>query len=180
MTACRVTLSVVIFALAGWFAVGVVGVPDGTGSPGTAYARPIITPEFDSPLELELEGVDVLATGPLECSTGETWVVEASVAQGDLEGSSRSSGSCSGSRQHWTVRVPAPGDDAFEAGPAEACGTVTTIASDDETGREEWCSDVELITAGSAATGPGKVPLALAVVAVLVAAAALVRASRRA
>lgn len=180
MTAARAALSVVGLALAGWAALVLPAFLDPGGQATTAEARPIITPEFDSPLELELQGRDVAATGPLECSAGETWTVEATVTQPDVEGTSRSSGACSGDRQHWTVRVPAPEGEEFETGPAQACGVITTATADGEaTGETEWCSDVELITLASTSdSNATKVAVVLGAIALVAGGAALVRTRR--
>jgi hypothetical protein len=118
-----------------------------------AFARPIITPyaaegNVGSPLQLTAQDRQVVATVWVQCSpVGGDFRLRAYIVQGEASGDGYRVGHCSGTREDWTIRVPAKGDERFTEGSATACGFLAPIGSDARTRVEEsyhWCSEVQL------------------------------------
>jgi len=112
------------------------------GGPVTVPVEPVvlrrrtITPEFDPPLALRAGRV-VFARGFVACDPGESYRVEVTVEQGDVSGSGRTAGRCTGDVQVWTAPVVARGG-TFESGPSSACAVATTRRTR-VTDTFEWC-----------------------------------------
>jgi hypothetical protein len=114
--------------------------------PEAAYARRIISPEFDSPLEISANTRQILATGPLGCETGDKWIVSVVITQGDATAEGRTQGHCSGRIGHWEVQAVARGPASFEPGPAHGCATFVTRKGN-AAESFDWCQDLVLETA---------------------------------
>src|SRR5688572_2159690 len=89
-----------------------------------AQARRVITPEFDTHVQMRAGGRDVLFTGPLTCTRGDTWEIEATITQANVKGDGRNDGACKGDLQEWSVRAATEGDENFVDGAARGCAVL--------------------------------------------------------
>ena len=66
----------------------------------------------------------VQVRGTLSCPTGEVFLLEMDLSQGETTGTGTTRGSCTGAPQTFSVRVTAGSGSAFVDGPGEACATL--------------------------------------------------------
>jgi hypothetical protein len=112
------------------------------------YARAIITPDIDANLVLSADGRDILATGHVGCTEGETYLIEVRITQratGAMS-SCMTQGKCTGDLQKFQAATHARGPARFELGEALACGLIRTRLEDTFTDAWQWCDKVTLVS----------------------------------
>ena len=90
---------------------------------------------IDGTATLRGQGHQVVVTGPIKCTQGETVEIRIVVTQGSAEATGSFHGRCSGAEQQWTVHAPTRNGPTLTAGSARvdawavtrAKGELTTI-----------------------------------------------------
>ena len=112
-----------------------------------AFAR-ITLNTIDPFATIKTNGRQIIVTGPVECTAGETFDVRVTVTQratGALaEGHTRFK--CSGATQHWLIDAKTHGREAFQPEAATAAAVGITSSRGQATDSHQWLVNITLIS----------------------------------
>jgi hypothetical protein len=108
---------------------------------GPAFAA-IRENTIDPVVTLSADGRQLLVTGPIACTVGDTLLIRITVSQSGTEvvGDGRFVTRCTGDPQQWIVPVTSRDSAAFAAGRAQACALGITYDGEVVTDTRQWCA----------------------------------------